>query len=708
MINSSKKTAEKFLSLVLSKKPKEAVICSSGLEEIEYREFTDFSILFLQDNNSTKTLLTPDFAICKDCENEINDSKNRRYKYAFTTCVNCGPRYSITKKFPFERINTSLATFTMCEHCSEEYKDPSNRRFHSQTNSCPHCGISLSLEDSDCNSIESDQKKVITKTIELIKNGHIIAIKNPNGYMICCDAKRSDAIQKLREKKHRPFKPFAVLYPSISMIKQEFLVASVEENDLKSSVAPIVILKNTEKTSIQVNDIAPGLNCTGVMLPSTPLLKLLMDCGQTPIVATSANLSGSPIIDSKEVAIKKLKETADYFVHHNLDIVFPQDDSVVKFAKKNRLVFRRSRGLSPNFTDIEISCKTPIIATGADLKSTFTCLSNQNIYVSQYFGDLENYEVFERYKNTYHKLESILQFKPKIILVDSHPTFQSTLFGNELLVDNNQLISVQHHKAHFSSVLGEHNLFKSSDKVLGIIWDGAGYGDDSNVWGGEFFVYQKNEITRVAHFDYFKWLAKNKMALEPRLSLLSLLDDNTDLIRDKFSRDELNLYKNLKAKEHLQTSSVGRIFDAVSSLLDLKDINSYEGEAAMALEQLAGEYNGRKFLKFIDYDSNMLSSKTIISNILEAYNEGHSKEKIAASFIYTLADICVQMAKRNNVSIIACSGGVFQNCILVKMLLYLATKENVKLAINRKLACNDENISFGQMMYHLNIQNKYN
>lgn len=707
--NTSESKATQFLENICHSKPKMAIITSHTLTEVSFTNYDDFTIIPSDARAKITIPLTPDFAICTTCKTEIADKTNKRFQYPFTTCINCGPRYAITETYPFERAHTSMENYTMCTTCVNEYENPADRRFHSQTNSCGSCGIQLELVDGKGNTISKRQEDIITKTVQLLRNGKIIAIKNTSGYLLCCDAANPTAIQTLRQRKKRPSKPFAVIYPSLKAIQKDFKISFHEQQALQSTVAPIVILQNTKNTKISTRTIAPNIEQTGVMLPSTALMETLMQQMQQPIVATSGNIHGSPIIADNNTAQKQLQTVADYFLHHNLKVQFPQDNSVLKFSDETEIIIRRSRGMAPNYLGANIDADKNTIAMGAHLKSTFTFVPNKQVYVSQYFGNLDAYEVVQRYENCIQQYIELFDAKPEIILIDRHLQYQSSVLGSEFVEKYNAAIyEIQHHKAHFASVLGEHHLFHSKEKILGVIWDGTGLGDDYKIWGGEFFSYHHQKIERLTHVDYYDWLANDKMAKEPRLALFSLLnEEDRTYIKDKFSKTEWNVYTKTIRNNTLQTSSVGRLFDAVASALDITDINTFEAEAAMRLENCARtsvNLDNVDLLAHIDYDK--IPSKLLLKIILKAYKEdGISKAIVARSFIYTLAKSILKVAHKNGIKIIACSGGVFQNTVLVSMLHKMAEKEEIKLKLNRKLSSNDENISFGQLMYYQHIKN---
>jgi hydrogenase maturation protein HypF len=697
---------QSFITRLMENPPKVAIIDSYRLEEIVFQHFEDFQIIQSRKGSRLNLRLTPDFAICPDCTLEVADPINRRFDYPFTTCVNCGPRWAITNTFPFERDHTSMLGFPMCDECKREYSDPDNRRFHSQTNSCPACGISMQITTSNGSMLDVDKVKIFEKIGKLLEEGAIVALKNTSGYLLCCDATNTGAVQQLRVKKRRPSKPFAVLYPNLRMLQKELSINQSQFDALSSPVSPIVIIPLSNYSgNLALKEVAPKLTHLGVMIPYTGILQLLAALIKFPIVATSGNYHGSPIISDEKECLEALNDIADYFVHHNLPISNPQDDSVLKFSAKygREVLFRRSRGLAPNFFGKKYSGDHVVMAMGGHLKSTIAFLPNNYMYISQYLGNLDHFDVYLRFTETATGFMDIFEQKPNTLLIDAHPAYLSSVYGLELGQKlQAEVIKIQHHKAHFAAVLGEHDLFEQEEPILGVIWDGTGYGDDGHIWGGEFFKYHSNHMERIAHFDYFNWLAADKMAREPRLSLLSLADEAMlHEVLKKFNEEEKVIYQSLKEKNVLKTSSVGRLFDAVASLLNICDLNTYEGEAAILLENFAGPYNLKECRSYVAVtDAGHVPTKQLISSIYADLRSGSDTKSLIANFLYTLASTILDVAKKQNIYSIAFSGGVFQNTILLDMIIELA-QNRYKLYFNRNLSPNDENISFGQINYYL-------
>jgi len=710
-VTGSERSINNFYKKLVQFPPPVAKIKSSFIHQIEYIPFKDFTIVPSKKEGAIQLMLTPDFAICSDCKNEIIDKENRRLYYPFTTCVNCGPRWAITESFPFERNHTSIDEFPMCEDCKNEYTNPENRRFHSQTNTCSICGITLLLTDNKGDNIQVQPSKIFLKAAKLLEEGNILAIKNTSGFLLCCNAENQEIVNTLRLKKNRPKKPFAVLYPSIEFLKNELTITNQQLKSLESVERPINIISlNNYSGKIALKEVAPGLNQLGVMMPYSGVLQLLANRIKFPIVATSGNIHGSPIISDNNEAWEKLKNVADYFLNHDLRIVHPQDDSVVKFSDKfkREVLFRRSRGFAPNLFGANINTDKKIMALGAHLKSSVAFIPNEYLYVSEYIGNLDSFEVYNRFTKITENFIDIFEQEPEILLVDTHPGYLSTKYGFELAKNLQiDIHKIQHHKAHFASVLGEHDLFDIKEPILGVIWDGTGYGDDSNIWGGEFFTYYSNNIDRISHFEYFDWYAGDKMSKEPKLSLFSLANDSMQsVLEDKFTSKELAIYKSLKKKNKLKTSSVGRLFDAVASLLGVCDINTYEGEAAILLENLVVSYNlGECRLYCKLSDDGKVPTHQLFQNVFNDYQGGISNHEIVINFFFTLTTMILDMATKHEMKNIACSGGVFQNTTLIDMLTELG-QNNFKLYFNNDLAPNDENISYGQVMCYLQCMNK--
>ena len=597
--NATRLQASVFFEQIKLKTPPMAKIISCKLIQVNQRAFAGFFILVEEEIDFKKeVMLSPDLCMCPSCRTELLDVKNRRYRYPFITCTHCGPRYSMIKKLPYERHSTTMEPFGQCDSCLAEYTDVNNRRFFSQTNSCSSCGVTLRMYQKQSTIIANTNEAVLSRINECLEQGKIIAVKGIGGYLLLCDAGNTAVIRQLRERKFRPSKPFAVLYPGLYMVSDDFRLIETETKLLESTAAPIVLLQPNDKACdrLAVNEIAPGLNRVGVMIPSNPLLYLIANDFGRPLVATSANISGSPIIYLDDDALGTLFAIADYVVTHNREIVIPQDDSVVQvsYYTHQSLMLRRSRGYAPSFLHYPATAENCIIATGAYLKSSFAVAVNGNVFISQFLGSGESFESQLMYKNTLNHWLQLYSINPQIIVADRHPGYFSSQLAKELSGHYKTTLKVvQHHEAHFAAVLAENNLIQQREPVLGVIWDGTGLGTDGNIWGGEFFRYDKKQVERVAQFDYFPTIAGDKTALEPRLAALCACGSTglaSDMLKNKFTAVEWTNYQALLKNPKLFTSSVGRIFDAVASLLGLCDRQSFEGEAAMYLQVLAEKY----------------------------------------------------------------------------------------------------------------------
>ena len=704
--NASQKVATSFFKKIQSDAPVLSIITGGSLVEADQEDYNDFSIVESMQSGSPDLLLTPDFAICPDCRKELFNPSDRRFEYPFITCTNCGPRFSISEALPYDRPRTTMDPFKMCDPCHLEYNDPLERRHYSQTNSCDSCGIDLTLWRLD--KIEKGPSiDLITETCNQILNGKIVAVKGIGGYLLFADATNEEAIRCLRMRKHRPSKPFALMYPDIATVRKDVRIRTEEERILQGKESPILLvkLKKSAGTGIVTQSIAPGLGEIGIMLPYTPLFALMMSKINKPVIATSGNISGSPVIFEDEIAKEHLSQIADYLLINNREIIGPQDDSVLKVLPDNsNLVLRRSRGYAPTFITPTFEKSSPdVLAMGAMLKSTFALRHNGNTYISQYLGDLEYYDTQESYNHTLSHFLKLFQPQLTSVIVDTHPQYYSTQRGLEIAEDNElPLVEVQHHEAHLMSVLAENELEHSNESILGVIWDGTGFGHDGNIWGGEFFSFQDGTIERVDHLPYYDHILGDKFSREPRLAALSLCDSNclnAGSLDSKFSTKELEFYlRKLDQKDNLKTSSMGRLFDGVSSMLGLKDYNSFEGEAAMHLQVCAEQFaiqNGIIDNTFISLNGD---TKQCLNEIMIGVNAGIDPTRIAYDFLLWLVHKVYEQAVNLDIEKIAFSGGVFQNSLLL-FLLKKRLESEFELYFHRKLSPNDECISYGQLVH---------
>nr|MBA3283824.1 carbamoyltransferase HypF [Nitrosopumilus sp.] len=620
-------------------------------------------------------------------------------------------------QLPYERHLTTMQKFTQCAECKKEYENVNDKRYFSQTNSCAVCGIQLSLHSKNKDVIINEPQKILYELLDAFSNGKIVAVKGIGGFLLMCDATYSKAIQTLRERKHRPKKPFAVLFPDVEMIKQYTHINEFEIQSLLSEAAPIVLLQAKEQSFSKLNmqGIAPGLSTIGAMIPYAPLLEWIVSACKSSLIATSGNLSGSCIVFQSEKK-EELFQYADFILDHNREIVFPQDDSVVRFSKKSntKIILRRARGLAPAIIlKKKINISQTFFASGAMLKSAFAIQHNQKIYLSQFLSNLENYDAQQNYLHTIKQSEQLLQTSPEIILTDLHPDYPSTKIAEEISMQLNiPLKKIQHHEAHFAAIISEHDLFNCDEKVLGVIWDGAGLGSDGNIWGGEFFIYEKRKMERIHYLEPFTNIAGDKIAKEPRLAAYAIcnqLKNAIKILQPKFSTQEWNYYQKIIAQPRLQNCSAGRYFDAAASLLNLVNINTYEGEASLALEQHAYHYLAENDFDISenyfseDINQPIISMKNFFTKFIDDIDSEKSNAEIAARFHISLVVIIQKAAQGAGVKNIAFSGGVFQNAVLVD-LIHLQLGKEYRILFHEQIAPNDECIALGQLMHYLNVE----
>jgi hydrogenase maturation protein HypF len=693
-----------FIEQLKHQAPEESYITSFMVDEINELEVSDFQIVDSNPLGTPNLLITPDLGLCNACREEVHNPSDKRYQYPFITCTHCGPRYSILKSLPYDRHTTSMESFSMCPACEKEYRDPFNRRHFSQTNSCPDCSIPLRLVDNKEKELTRDWNEALSIVLKSLEAGETIAVKGIGGYLLMTDATNIAAIKKLRKSKHRPSKPFALMYPDLETLMKDAEMTQVEADAFQSIQNPVVLVKVRAKleSGICLHEVAPGLQQIGAMLPYAGMFELLMKKWGKPIIATSGNVSGSPIIYEDHSATEELKPVASLFLIHDREIQIAEDDSVVRFSEHHRMIIRRSRGFAPTFYNHDyVPGSACVLAMGADMKSAFSLQANGRVYISQYLGDLETYDSQQYFRHTVDHLLSLVRAKPQQIIIDAHPNYFSSKLGRQLAeLWQIPVEEVFHHKAHAWSVLAENNLLESKEPVLCVVWDGTGYGEDHQSWGGEFFTYENHSLKRNTHLSYFPVWQGDAMAREPRLSALFLCRDflKDTTLRNKFSDTEWSYYlKLIQTKPTLYTSSIGRLFDAVAAMLNMCDYNTYEGEAAMLLEAKATA--GKCLSRYqVIWKNNIFDAESLMKQIIIDLDHQVPIERIAFKFHGWLADIIFEAGARMRIKNIALSGGVFQNALLINLIDEKMNADH-KVFLNKELSANDENISLGQLAY---------
>jgi hydrogenase maturation protein HypF len=699
---------DEFVLRLQKEKPPRSFIQSFEFSFLDPFGFDKFEIRKSDDEGSRTVLILPDIATCDDCLNDIFDSHNRRYLYPFTNCTNCGPRFTIIEKLPYDRANTSMKQFEMCGDCRKEYEDPINRRFHAQPNACPVCGPRLALWNKN-GEVISVKHEALLEAVYAIKSGKIVAVKGIGGFHLITDARNENAVRELRKKKHREEKPLALMYPNIESVYCDCEVSDFEKRLLLSPESPIVLLKR--KTEIEIAEsISPGNPYLGIMLPYSPLHHILMKEIPFPIVATSGNLSDEPICTDEKEALSRLKEIADLFLVHNRPIVRHVDDSIVRFISGREMVVRRARGYAP--LPVHLNKKLPnILAAGAHLKNTISLSIDNNVFISQHIGDLETAEAYNAFENVINDLTNIYEIKPDTIACDKHPNYMSTYYANHsgLAVER-----VQHHYAHIASCMAENEL---EGNVLGVSWDGTGYGDDGTIWGGEFLLADEKSFKRIAHLRTFRLPGGEIAIKEIHRTALGLLfeiygekvftDKGLNPLKD-ISESELKILKQMLAGKLNSplTSSMGRLFDGVAAITQISKYSHFEGQAAMELEFAAESVNTSETYPLRISENSIENSdvkfivdwEPIILAIIEDLKKQTSKNIISAKFHNTLANVILEIAKKTGEKRVVLSGGCFQNKYLIEKTIQLLEENNFKPYWHQRVPTNDGGISLGQII----------
>ncbi len=668
--------------------------------------FHIWSSAAIEDSHGVEIL--PDLATCSDCLQDILAPDNRRYQYPFTNCTHCGPRFSIIHGLPYDRQRTTMAAFKQCPECRSEYVNPGNRRFHAQPNACDRCGPRLEFwVAGDCQGGDP-----LESAIAHLQNGKIIALKGLGGFQLLADAKNFTTVARLRQRKDRPDKPLALMYPTLESVRYDCKVSPKAAEVLSSAQAPVVLLPKLPGSSSLANNIAPNTDHLGVMLPTTPLHHLLLQRFASPIVATSGNLSGEPICIDEQEALKRLAPIADGFLIHNRPIQRPVDDSVVQLVQDHPQLIRHARGYAPQVVQLSssVDSETCILALGAHLKNTLALSIGDRVILSQHIGDLESPQARERLHQTAKDFLALYHCQPTAIACDRHPDYGSTQLAHRLAHQwNVPLIPVQHHYAHVLAAMAEHQL---SGDILGIAWDGTGYGLDQTIWGGEFLQITADGFKRVAHWLPFPLPGGDICSREPRRSALGLLygcygatvfDKMTDLAPIKtFTVTQLaGLQQMLTHQINTpMTSSMGRLFDGIASILDLHQCISFEGQGAMSLEGVARQTQVRCGYPFIisRASPHVIDWRPLVRAIIHDQRQGISSAIISAKFHRTLVEVILGISQLVGCSQVVLTGGCFQNKILSNQAIEYLKAAGIQPYWHQRIPPNDGGIAVGQVL----------
>jgi len=706
-IQGAKTDLDRFVERLKIEKPQIAIITDLKIRELKPRQETKFSIEKSTDDKLKSALILPDLATCHDCLNEIFDPDNRRYLYPFTNCTNCGPRFSIIKALPYDRPNTTMNTFEMCDQCREEYNNPVDRRFHAQPNACPRCGPVLQIWNQQ-GWVLADKREALHQTVEAINDGKIVAVKGLSGFHLVVDAGNYDSVDKLRNLKGREMKPFALMFPSLESIRACCEVSVLEEEILLSIASPIVLLKIKKDIDLEntiAGSVAPGNPYLGAMLPYTPLHHILMREIGRPIVATSGNYSDEPICIDENEALKRLGGIAEMFLMHNRPIARHVDDSIVRVMAGREMIMRRARGYAPLPIAIGQDLK-PILAVGAHLKNSVALAVEKNVFISQHIGDLETELAYNAFEEVISQLQGLYDKPPESIACDYHPDYLSSEYAHK---NNAEPFKVQHHIAHVLSCMAEHNL---DSPVLGVSWDGTGLGLDRTIWGGEYFEVRDSHCRRIASFKTFGLPGGDKAVREPRRTAVGLLYelfgkelfDNTKLCPVRgYGRDELLLIKEMLINDINcpRTSSVGRLFDAVSSILNLHQRISFEGQAAMELEFILDNVSTDKYYDIpvaqSESEVKILDWSGMFRAIISDFDKNVNQSEISARFHNSLVEAIIAIVSPAKIRTVVLSGGCFQNKYLTERAIARLTDEGFDPVWHRQVPPNDGGIALGQI-----------
>lgn len=690
-----------FIERLQSDLPMHGRIDTLRVEPSTVQSLHSFTIILSQGAQGN-AFIGADMAPCEACLQDIQDFENRRFQYGFTNCTNCGPRYTIIESTPYDRHKTSMKAFPMCEECQGEYEDLEGRRYHAEPNACEQCGPMFTLQGTDGMVLATGQD-AIEQAKEHIQNGSIIALKGVGGYHLVCDALQEKAVQTLRHRKGRPRKPLAIMAGSLETAKQYVHISHTEEELLLSPARPIVLLRKVTEHNTVAPSVAPGMETLGILLPYAPYHYSLVPFNAVWVM-TSANRSGDPVLYNDAQALEELQGIADYILTHNREIISPVDDSVVQVVHDTSIMIRRSRGYVPvSIPVVALEKSSTMLAMGADMKAAFAMNRGSHAILSPYMGDMEHQRVQDLLWSTTKRYEDLFQLQPTEVIVDAHPNYYTSQCGR-IYAEKHHLpvIEVQHHHAHVAAVLAEYNI---QEPVLGICFDGTGYGTDGTLWGSEFLYCHQEHMERMAHLSYAPLPGGEVAVREPWRQALwyvnQIYPSGVPTVIEEWKKTlpkgwEL-LEKMMPHMQMIQSSSGGRLFDTVASLLGVGHEHLYDAQLAIELEQLALSERGT--ILDMKLDGTVLDTMSLVRSVIEQLEYGESVAKISANFHRTLIYYIGQMAKQcceeRHISHIVLCGGVFQNRILLEGVMQELGKYKVHVPTQSPM--NDGAIALGQL-----------
>ncbi|MEV0053251.1 carbamoyltransferase HypF [Saccharopolyspora shandongensis] len=696
-VEGSASDIRRFLDRLREQAPPLAVVARISVADVAAVAETGFRVVDSDSTGSRAALVSSDSATCADCLGEITDPDDRRSAYPFTNCTNCGPRFTIVRDVPYDRPNTTMAGFALCSRCEAEYRDPANRRFHAQPVCCPDCGPRLRLTDSGGVALRGEP---LAEAVASLARGEVLAVKGLGGYHLAVDATNSDAAATLRKRKHREDKPFAVMVASVEQARSLCAIDDAEQAALTSRRRPIVLLDRLPGAPVAPS-VAPGNHRLGLMLPYTPLHHLLLRRFPRPIVLTSGNVSDEPIAYRDDDALARLGDIADAFLTHDRPIHIRTDDSVVRVVGGRTMPIRRSRGHVPEPVTLPWPFPQPVLACGAELKNTFAVAKDEHVFVSHHIGDLENYETLRSFTGGIEHFRRLFDVEPRVVAHDLHPEYLSTKYAAEL--DGIELIGVQHHHAHIASCLADNG---ESGPVLGVAFDGTGYGSDGSIWGGEFLVADLTGFRRQGHLEPVPLPGGTTAIKQPWRTAVAYLAESGNLSPDL---DVLQRNANWAEVAALSrwdrhappTSSAGRLFDAVAAILGVRDLINYEGQAAIELEQLADTTESGEYpVSVSDGPVLRVRGADLVRSVVADLRAATPLPVIAARFHNGLAaavvNVCGRLRDSTGIGTVALSGGVFQNVLLLQRVTMLLDRNGFRTLLHSQVPPNDGGISLGQ------------